>query len=85
VREPSQIEVAGQVLDKPIARLDDFNGVSYVILRHPDCIIPPHIWAWVEDYEYTTEYRVPVPYQERHPCWLDMRKLWDQLIRRLRK
>lgn len=78
MRQSAQIEVAGQVLKRPLAVADIF-GVTYEILRHPSLLVPPHVKHWIEDYEYTKEYKIPVPFEERHPCWLDMRNEWEAL------
>jgi len=77
---PAYIEVAGQRIVKPLARIE-YEGVEYRVIRHPDLLIPATVREWLNDYEYTTEFRVPVPYEERHPCWLDARRVWSSALK----
>ena len=78
VRVPAQIEVAGQTLDRPLVSID-LGGITYKILRHPEVIIPPHIKEWIEDYEYTKEFKIPTPFADRNPVWLDLRKQYEAI------
>ena len=79
VSEAAYIEVAGVKKVRPLARID-FEGVEYRVVRHPSLLIPATVTEWLKDYEYTKEYRVPVPYGERHPCWLDAREIWKKAL-----
>jgi hypothetical protein len=77
VNEAVYIEVAGVKAVRPLARID-FEGVEYQVVRHPSLLVPATVTEWLKDYEYTKEYRVPVPYEDRHPCWLDAREVWKK-------
>jgi len=79
VSEAAYIEVAGVKMVRPLARID-FGGVEYRVVRHPSLLIPATVTEWLKDYEYNKEYRVPVPYGERHPCWLDAREIWKKAL-----
>jgi hypothetical protein len=70
VCEPARTEATG--LLKPLARITSL-GVTYHILRHPDLFQLDHIDAWLHNYDYTNEYKVPIDEDDRHPCWLDLR------------
>ena len=77
--KPSQIEVAGRFFDRPLV-VAEIYGVTYKIMRHPSLLIPAHITEWIKDYEYTKEYKIPTPYDDRHPCWLQLREEWESIL-----
>jgi hypothetical protein len=82
VNDRATIEVAGRKLDRPLCKPVQLFDDTFVILRHHELLKLKHIEAWIDNFEYTTEFRVPVPFEDRHPIWLDCRKIWQELERR---
>ncbi len=80
VRAPAQIETAGKYYDRDLVTVD-LSGTIYKIRRHPEKLIMDHIVAWARDYSYTQKYKVPVPFDERHPCWIDLEQDMEHIIR----
>ena len=78
VNEPAQIETAGQYYDRSVADITLF-GVTYRIRRHPELLMLPHIDEWITDYKYTNKYKVPVPFESRHPCWIDLENEYEYI------
>lgn len=79
VRQPTRLEVAGQVFDRPLLRFP-FRGVTYEILRHPSLLVPETIQEWLQDYQYTQEYKVPIPYAQRHPVWVELANMYREVV-----
>ena len=79
----ARVETAVGYFERPLAEVE-YNGVMWVILRHPDLLIPDHIWQWIDDWKYTRRYRVPIPYIDRHPCWLDSAEILENILKRAR-
>ena len=73
---PAQIEAGGEWYLRPIAWVKVFD-TTYEVLRHPDLMRCDHIKSWVEEYEYTEHYKVPIPFEDRHPCWIQARNIYD--------
>lgn len=82
VNDRATTEVAGRKLDRPLCKPVRLFDDTFVILRHPELLKLKHIESWIDNFEYTTEFRVPVPFEDRHPIWLDCRKIWQELERR---
>ena len=78
VRESACTELAGLKFEKPIFK-GNIGGEVYEITRHPELLLSETATAWVRDFEYTEEFKIPVPYDDRHPCWLQMREEWRRI------
>jgi len=80
VRKPSQIEVAGQMIEKPLAHINLY-GVTYKVVRHPEKLKCAHIDEWIEQFESDKD--LPIALDERHPCWNDLKKEYNAIMRGL--
>jgi hypothetical protein len=69
------METAVGIIPAPIKRIP-CGGAVYHLCVHPERVMLPHIEAWVQEYEYTEHYRVPVAWTERHACWVECRDIW---------
>ncbi len=80
VSEPSQVEVAGQILPKSVEVFALF-GVTYKVRRHPSLLRMKHIDLWIKEYEYLQEFKTHVPTDERHLCWLELREQYNAIVK----
>jgi len=79
VRSVALMKTASGNFERTLCKQVSVFGETYKIMRHPDLLVGRHIWKWIEDYEYTEEYKIPIPHEERHPAWLDFRKYWKEI------
>lgn len=79
VHEPKHIEVAGRKLKLILAECT-FLGVDYKIYRHPELLLSETVNSWKKDYEYTKDFHVAIPYEDRHPCWVDLSEMWGKVL-----
>jgi hypothetical protein len=54
-------------------------GVSYDIVAHPSLLVADHIDVFLDEVDYTEEYKPAVLYEDRHPIWLELKKEWDMI------
>ena len=80
VESNSLRSVGGQMVEVPCGSVD-YQGVRYLLYRHPMLLIPQTVMAWWKDYEYSGDNYSVVPYIERHPCWLEMRDTYEGAMR----
>ena len=82
VSTPSQREAGGEFYDSTLAEFKLY-GVTYKIRRHPELLMLDHIDEWIEDYRYTNHFKVPVSFDDRHPCWVDLMKEYEYIVKGL--
>ena len=74
---PAQMRAGdGNWYDMPIAIIP-IGDVTYRIMRHPEVLRMKHISDFAEDYHYTEHYKIPVPFEERHSCWIEARNIYN--------
>jgi hypothetical protein len=56
------------------------SGRHIKLVRHPEKVQIPHIWDWVEDYDYANRYKVGIPRHERHPAWLEAESFYRWIL-----
>ena len=72
--------VGGRSYRRPLARVSVFGEV-YEVVRHPLLLVTDTVTAWLEDYLYTQEYKVPIPWVDRHNCWVQAKKIYEEVKR----
>jgi hypothetical protein len=55
--------------------------VVYKVFRHPEKLTPAHINEWIEQYE--NDKNIPIELDARHPCWNDLKKEYNAIVRGL--
>jgi len=81
VREPAQIEAAGQILPRPLATINLYD-CDYKIRRHPEVLRLDHIDFWVKEYSYAKDCNIHLPHNDCHPCWLELRGHYEYIERK---
>jgi hypothetical protein len=77
VVEPSQMKAGdGNWYPMPLASIT-MDGVTHVLRRHPKLYNMKHIDEWIQEYRYTEQYKVPVPYEERSPLWIQAKNVYE--------
>lgn len=42
-----------------------------------------HIDEWIEDYRYTIKLGERIDFNKRHPCWIDLMKEYESIVKGL--
>ncbi len=80
VSEPSQVEVAGQILPKSVEVFNLF-GVTYKVRRHPDLLRMKHIDLWIKKYEHWKRAPAYVDDDDCHLCWLELVDQYEEILK----
>ncbi len=82
MRGPSQITAAGETFDRPMATVEA-GGETYRIMRHPELWITGTAKEFLRDYNHSD--RSNQNYNTLHPCWVDMKVLYEAVRARIER
>ena len=83
VDETSAKSVGGKLIEMPCGQLT-YNDTVINLYRHPSLLVSETVRAWVREYDYAGDNYSIVPYEERHPCAIEMKELYDSAILQFR-